>query len=68
MPARSSRAGTPSEIFITPKHPYTRKLIAAAPGRGELKAPGRGGTPMLKVEDACKTYGDSMRLKDVCSR
>ena len=58
-------AGTPSEIYHHAKHPYTRKLIAAAPGRGEMKAPGRGGTPILKVEDACKTYGDYHALKYV---
>ncbi|HEV2566267.1 MAG TPA: ABC transporter ATP-binding protein [Microvirga sp.] len=58
-------AGTPSEIYHHAKHPYTRKLIAAAPGRGEMKAPVRGGTPILKVEDACKTYGDYHALKNV---
>ena len=50
-------AGTPTEIYHHAKHPYTRKLIAAAPGRGEMSRPIKGGEPMLRVEDACKTYG-----------
>ncbi|MFL5188293.1 MAG: ABC transporter ATP-binding protein [Microvirga sp.] len=58
-------AGTPSEIYHHAKHPYTRKLIAAAPGRGEMNEPGRGGTPILKVENACKTYDDYPALKNV---
>jgi peptide/nickel transport system ATP-binding protein len=58
-------AGTPSEIYHHAKHPYTRKLIAAAPGRGEMNEPGRGGTPILKVENACKTYDDYHALKNV---
>jgi peptide/nickel transport system ATP-binding protein len=57
--------GTPSEIYHHAKHPYTRKLIAAAPGRGEMNEPIRGGTPILKVENACKTYGEYHALKDV---
>jgi peptide/nickel transport system ATP-binding protein len=58
-------AGTPSEIYHHAKHPYTRKLIAAAPGHGEMNEPARGGTPILKVENACKTYGDYHALQNV---
>ena len=58
-------AGTPTEIYHHAKHPYTRKLIAAAPGRGEMNRPIKGGEPMLRVEDACKTYGTYHALKDV---
>ena len=58
-------AGTPTEIYHNARHPYTRKLIAAAPGRGEMNRPAAGGTPILKVENACKTYGDHQVLKDV---
>ena len=58
-------SGTPTEIYHNAKHPYTRKLIAAAPGRGEMNVPPAGGTPILKVEAACKTYGDHQVLKDV---
>jgi peptide/nickel transport system ATP-binding protein len=58
-------AGTPTEIYHHAKHPYTRKLIAAAPGRGEMKSPIKGGEPLLRVEKACKTYGVYHALKDV---
>ena len=34
-------AGTPTEIYHHARHPYTRKLIAAAPGRGAMNAPVR---------------------------
>ena len=50
-------AGTPTEIYHHAKHPYTRKLIAAAPGHGAMNAPVKGAEPILKVERACKTYG-----------
>jgi peptide/nickel transport system ATP-binding protein len=58
-------AGTPSEIYHHARHPYTRKLIAAAPGRGEMNKPLKRGEPILKVEKACKTYGTYHALKDV---
>jgi peptide/nickel transport system ATP-binding protein len=58
-------AGTPSEIYHHARHPYTRKLIAAAPGRGEMSQPARGGEPLLRVEKACKTYGSHRALADV---
>ena len=35
-------AGTPSEIYHHAKHPYTRKLIAAAPGKGAMSTADRG--------------------------
>ena len=58
-------AGTPTEIYHHAKHPYTRKLIAAAPGHGEMNTPIKGGEPILKVESACKTYGTFKALDDV---
>ena len=35
-------AGTPSEIYHHAKHPYTRKLIAAAPGKGAMSTAAGG--------------------------
>ena len=65
-------AGTPTEIYHHAKHPYTRKLIAAAPGHGEMNAPITGGEPILRVEKACKTYGTfhalERRLASSCRR
>ena len=58
-------AGTPTEIYHNAKHPYTQKLIAAAPGRGEMNDPKPGAVPILRVEQACKTYGTFHALKDV---
>ena len=58
-------AGTPTEIYHHAKHPYTRKLIAAAPGHGTMNAPVKGAEPILKVERACKTYGTLKALNEV---
>ena len=57
-------AGTPSGIYHHAKHPYTRKLIAAAPGRGAMNAPVGRAEPILKVEGASKTYGTYRALDD----
>jgi peptide/nickel transport system ATP-binding protein len=57
--------GTPTEIYHHATHPYTRKLIGAAPGRGEMNQPLKGGEPILRVENACKTYGTFKALNDV---
>jgi len=58
-------SGTPSEIYHHAKHPYTRKLIAAAPGKGAMNAPAAGGEPVLKVENATKTFGTYRALNEV---
>ena len=58
-------AGTPSEIYHHAKHPYTRKLIAAAPGKGAMSTAAGGGEPILKVEGATKTYGPFKALDAV---
>ncbi|TPE51428.1 dipeptide ABC transporter ATP-binding protein [Amaricoccus solimangrovi] len=58
-------AGTPAEIYHHAKHPYTRKLIAAAPGKGEMNAPMAEGEALLRVERACKSYGPFKALNDV---
>lgn len=58
-------SGTPSEIYHNAKHPYTRRLISAAPGRGEMNAPVRGADPVLKVDRATKTYGTFKALNEV---
>jgi peptide/nickel transport system ATP-binding protein len=58
-------SGTPSEIYHHARHPYTKKLIAAAPGHGDMNKPITGGEPILKVEKACKSYGPYQALTDV---
>jgi peptide/nickel transport system ATP-binding protein len=58
-------AGTPSEIYHHAKHPYTRKLIAAAPGHGTMSTPIKGAEAILKVERACKSYATLKALDEV---
>jgi peptide/nickel transport system ATP-binding protein len=58
-------AGTPEEIYHHAKHPYTRRLIAAAPGKGEMNAPVGTAEPVLRVERATKAYGTYLALDAV---
>ncbi|WP_020680612.1 ABC transporter ATP-binding protein [Marinobacterium rhizophilum] len=59
-------AGTTREVFKHPRHAYTQKLIAAAPGKGALHAvePSQDGSaPLLEVENVVKYYGGLKALK-----
>ncbi|NML76136.1 ABC transporter ATP-binding protein [Rhizobium sp. S-51] len=58
-------AGTVRDVYKNPQHPYTRKLIAAAPGKGEMHAPAARGEPVLSVRDVRKHYGAFEALKGV---
>ncbi len=58
-------AGTVREVYKNPKHPYTRKLIAAAPGKGKMHEPLKGAEPVLSVRDVRKSYGAFAALKGV---
>ncbi|MDZ7873433.1 MAG: ABC transporter ATP-binding protein [Rhizobium sp.] len=58
-------AGTVREVYKNPQHPYTKKLIAAAPGKGEMHQPLKGGEPVLSVRDVRKNYGAFAALKGV---
>jgi peptide/nickel transport system ATP-binding protein len=50
--------GTALEVYRNPRHPYTKKLIAAVPGKGEMAAPlVTGIKPILVVEGLTKVYG-----------
>ncbi|MXN45234.1 dipeptide ABC transporter ATP-binding protein [Shinella kummerowiae] len=57
--------GTVREVYRHPQHPYTRKLIAAAPGKGEMHAPAARAEPVLSVRDVRKRYGSFEALKGV---
>ncbi|ATN37558.1 ABC transporter ATP-binding protein (plasmid) [Rhizobium sp. ACO-34A] len=48
--------GSTREVYKNPQHPYTRKLIGAAPGRGEMHPPLEAREPVLKVRDLQKYY------------
>ncbi len=57
--------GTPDEVYHNPKHPYTLKLISAAPGKGEMHQPDAKGEPLLRVQNLEKSYGAFKALKGV---
>jgi len=59
-------SGTVRDVYKNPQHAYTKKLIAAAPGKGEMHAPLPGAEPVLKVRNVRKTYGAFEALKGVC--
>ncbi|OLP61654.1 ABC transporter ATP-binding protein [Xaviernesmea oryzae] len=58
-------SGTVREIYHAPKHAYTRKLIAAAPGKGDMHPPLARREPLLTVRDVRKRYGAFEALKGV---
>ena len=59
-------AGTSLEVYRTPRHPYTKKLIAAVPGTGEMAEPlGTGIAPMLEVNGLSKYFGSFAAVEDV---
>ena len=50
--------GTAAEVYRNPRHPYTRKLIGAVPGAGEMAAPlDTGINPILDIQGLTKKYG-----------
>lgn len=57
--------GTPAEIHGNPQHPYTKKLIAAAPGKGRIHGKAATRTPLLEVRGARKTYGSFVALEGI---
>jgi peptide/nickel transport system ATP-binding protein len=57
--------GTARDVYHTPQHPYTKKLIAAAPGKGEIKQLDAAAPLLLEVKKLCKTYGKFAALRDV---
>ncbi len=56
--------GTARQVYHNPQHPYTRKLIAAAPGKGEMRVGGSSRPPLLEARSVSKTYGDVPALKE----
>ncbi|MGL4310187.1 MAG: ABC transporter ATP-binding protein [Paracoccaceae bacterium] len=55
-------AGSAAEVYANPQHPYTRKLIAAAPGKGEMPADRVPAAPLLSVSGLSKRYGEFAAL------
>jgi len=56
--------GSPRDIYHNPKHAYTKKLIAAAPGKGEIPAGEPEADVLLDVRSLSKGYGDFTALKE----
>jgi peptide/nickel transport system ATP-binding protein len=57
--------GTPAEVLKAPKHPYTRRLIAAVPrlrSEDRANAARDSAEPLLKVESLVKTYRSGSAL------
>ncbi len=58
--------GNAAEVYRNPSHPYTRKLIDAAPGKGQMPVEGdRSGQPLMRVDRLTKQYGGFHALKGV---
>ncbi|MBL9060296.1 MAG: ABC transporter ATP-binding protein, partial [Mangrovicoccus sp.] len=57
--------GTVSEVYHHPQHPYTKKLIAAAPGQGAMSEGVAATEPLLRIVDVSKRYGGFEALKGV---
>ncbi len=54
---RIVETGTPHDLYHNAQHPYTRKLLAAAPGKGEMRQPDAQAQPILSCRNLSKTYG-----------
>jgi peptide/nickel transport system ATP-binding protein len=57
--------GTAAEVYANPQHPYTKRLIGAAPGNGLMHDSGPVSEPILRLEGVSKRYGAFDALKEV---
>ena len=57
--------GTAAEVYANPQHPYTKRLIGAAPGKGVMHETGPVSEPILRLEGVSKCYGSFEALKSV---
>jgi len=57
--------GPAHEVYHRPQHAYTKKLIAAAPGKGAIRQLDGSAPLLLEAKGLHKTYGKFAALKDV---
>ena len=58
--------GNAAEVYKAPRHPYTKKLIGAVPGKGVMAAPlDTGIKPILEINRLCKHYQSFVALEGV---
>ena len=63
---RIVETGNAAEVYRNPQHPYTKKLIDAAPGKGDMpEGRERTSEPLLKAVGLQKNYGALHALKGV---
>ena len=55
--------GTAAEVYANPQHPYTKRLIGAAPGKGAIHDDPPTTEPILLLQNVCKSYGAFDALK-----
>ncbi|AUH33320.1 ABC transporter ATP-binding protein [Paracoccus tegillarcae] len=57
--------GTAAEVYANPQHEYTKRLIGAAPGQGEMHENPPKTDPILRLENVSKKYGEFTALGGV---
>lgn len=58
-------SGPAGQVYANPQHAYTKRLIASAPGRGQMAEPIKApGEPLLRLEGVSKSFGQFEALKD----
>ena len=63
---RIVETGDAAAVYQNPQHPYTRKLIDAAPGKGAMpEARERAGEPLIRAVGLHKRYGLFHALKGI---
>lgn len=57
--------GTAAQVYADPQHPYTKRLIGAAPGKGAMATARASQTvPLLEITGLTKTFGVFTALAD----
>ena len=57
--------GSATDVYRNPQHPYTQKLIAAAPGQGDMSHGVPEQEPLLRLTGVKKSYGAFTALNGI---